>query len=81
MRGNEPIETRPNDMNTAQAIAIDAKRRVYVSDRANSRVQVFDESGKFLDVWPGIRRPYAFLMSADRRTSICGSPTETRRRS
>jgi len=25
---------------------------VYVADRANSRIQVFDENGKYLDQWP-----------------------------
>ena len=34
-------------MNTVHAIAIDKNRRVYISDRANSRIQVFDENGKF----------------------------------
>ena len=76
MKGNEPIETRPGYMNTVHAIAIDAKRRVYVSDRANSRVQVFDENGKFLDVWPGIRRPYSFLMSADQHLWIADGNTQ-----
>jgi peptidylamidoglycolate lyase len=76
MKGNEPIETRPNYMNTVHAIAIDAKRRVYVSDRANSRVQVFDENGKFLDAWPGIRRPYSFLMSADQHLWIADGNTQ-----
>jgi peptidylamidoglycolate lyase len=76
MKGNEPVETRPNYMNTVHAIAIDARRRVYVSDRANSRVQVFDENGKFLDVWPGIRRPYSFLMSADQHLWIADGNTQ-----
>jgi len=76
MKGNEPIETRPSYMNTVHAIAIDAKRRVYVSDRANSRVQVFDENGKFLDMWPGIRRPYSFLMSADQYLWIADGNTQ-----
>src|SRR5687767_11923783 len=47
-KGNEPNETRPGYMNTVHAIAIDKNRRIYISDRANSRVQVFDENGKFL---------------------------------
>jgi len=27
-------------------------RRIYVSDRGNRRMQVFDENGKFIDQWP-----------------------------
>ncbi len=64
-KGNPPNETRPGYMNTVHAIVIDKARRLYVSDRANSRIQVFDENGKFLDAWPNIRRPYSLLLSED----------------
>ncbi|OFW39128.1 MAG: hypothetical protein A3F70_11320 [Acidobacteria bacterium RIFCSPLOWO2_12_FULL_67_14] len=63
--GNPPNETRPSYMNTVHAIVIDKQRRLYVSDRANHRVQVFDENGKFLDVWPNVPLPYSFLMTDD----------------
>ncbi|MGE3843326.1 MAG: hypothetical protein AB7I50_17285 [Vicinamibacterales bacterium] len=65
MRGNPPNETRPSYMNTVHAIAVDKQRRVYVSDRANHRIQVFDENGRFLDVWPDVPLPYSFLMTDD----------------
>jgi peptidylamidoglycolate lyase len=65
MRGNPPNETRPNYMNTVHAIVTDKQRRLYVSDRANHRVQVFDENGKFLDAWPNVPLPYSFLMTDD----------------
>jgi peptidylamidoglycolate lyase len=64
-KGTPPNETRPNYMNTVHSIAIDAKRRVFVADRANSRLQVFDENGKFLEVWPNIRRPYYHMITDD----------------
>jgi peptidylamidoglycolate lyase len=75
-RGVEPNETRPGYMNTVHAIAIDRNRRIYISDRANSRIQVFDENGKFLDAWPNIRRPYAFLMSADQHLWVSDGTTQ-----
>lgn len=75
-RGNAPNETRPNYMNTVHAIAIDKNRRVYVSDRSNSRVQVFDENGKFLDAWPNIRRPYSFLLTEDQHLWIADGITQ-----
>jgi peptidylamidoglycolate lyase len=64
MRGTPP-ETRPNYMNTVHAIVIDKQRRLYVSDRANHRIQVFDENGKFLDAWPNVPLPYSLLMTDD----------------
>ncbi len=75
-KGNQPTETRPGYMNTVHGIAIDNDRRIYVADRANSRVQIFDENGKFLDVWPNIRRPYYILMSADQHLWVSDGRTQ-----
>jgi hypothetical protein len=38
----------PGQFNTPHSIAVDAKGRVYVADRGNRRIQVFDGEGKFL---------------------------------
>src|ERR1019366_5342729 len=46
------METRPGYLNIVHGIAIDpTTRRIYVNDRGNRRIQVFDENGKFLDMW------------------------------
>src|SRR5467141_4675481 len=39
---------KPGEFNTPHSIAADAKGNVYVADRGNRRIQVFDEEGKFL---------------------------------
>jgi len=39
---------KPGEFNTPHSIALDAKGNVYVADRGNRRIQVFDEEGKFL---------------------------------
>ena len=50
--GNSGKETRPNYMNNVHGVTVDpATRQVYVNDRANRRIQVFDENGKFLRMW------------------------------
>ena len=43
-------------------------RHVFVSDRGNHRIQVFDENGKFLDMWPlgEYAAVYHLLLTADR---------------
>lgn len=43
--------------NALHAVAVDRNRRVYVADRLNKRVQVFDENGGFLAEWPNLRFP------------------------
>ncbi|HTY65730.1 MAG TPA: peptidyl-alpha-hydroxyglycine alpha-amidating lyase family protein [Alphaproteobacteria bacterium] len=40
--------TEPGQFNTLHSIAIDAQDNVYIADRGNRRVQVFDTEGKFL---------------------------------
>jgi hypothetical protein len=40
--------TGPGQFNTPHSIAVDAQGRVYVADRGNRRIQVFDGDGKFL---------------------------------
>ena len=51
--------------NLVHAVGIDANRRLYVADRVNNRVQIFDESGKFLDVWPGTRSVTQIVATED----------------
>jgi DNA-binding beta-propeller fold protein YncE len=38
----------PGQFNTPHSIAVDAQGRVYLADRGNRRIQVFDGEGKFL---------------------------------
>ena len=48
-KGNPPNDTRPGYMNNVHGMALDPQtRHVFVNDRANHRIQVFDENGKFL---------------------------------
>jgi len=39
---------QPGQFHTPHSIAVDAEDRVYVADRGNRRIQVFDDEGKFL---------------------------------
>ncbi len=42
--------SEPGQLNTPHSIAIDAQDNVYVADRGNRRIQVFDTAGKLLRV-------------------------------
>jgi hypothetical protein len=63
----DPKNPGPNEWNTVHSIAISNDRRLFVVDRGHRRIQVFDERGKFLDMWTtGVRsQPYAHLISTD----------------
>jgi sugar lactone lactonase YvrE len=71
-KGNEGSETRPGYWNNVHGIAVDpTTRRVFVNDRDNSRVQVFDEDGKYLDEWTFGPRPpmdiHSFIVTSDHK--------------
>jgi DNA-binding beta-propeller fold protein YncE len=42
--------SEPGQFNTLHSIAVDAQDRVYVADRGNRRIQVFDTEGKLLKI-------------------------------
>src|SRR5262249_60855614 len=44
-------------LRSPHAIAFDSQDRLYVADRGNSRVVVFDKDGKFLAAWKQFGRP------------------------
>jgi DNA-binding beta-propeller fold protein YncE len=57
-KGTPPNEKRPGYFSSVHGIAVDpTTRRVYINDRNDGRVQVFDENGKYLDSWDFGPRP------------------------
>ncbi len=64
---------RPGQFSTPHAVAVDSKGRVYVADRNNVRVQVFDRSGKFQAEWRDLIVPWGFCMMPDDHLWVCGS--------
>jgi DNA-binding beta-propeller fold protein YncE len=46
-------------------IATDSQGLVYVGDRENERIQVFDAQGKFLMQWRGVGHPYGIFVTPD----------------
>ena len=74
MEWGEP-GTGPGEFNLLHGIAIDDQRRVYVSDRSNRRVQIFDENGKYLDEWPNLRSPFHLYVTADQHLWVADGAT------
>lgn len=63
---------QPGQFNQPHSIAVDAQDRVYVADRANRRIQVFDTEGTLLSIIT-IKVPFP----ADAPVPIGNHPTET----
>lgn len=50
--------TGDSEFDIAHDVTIDRSGRVYVADRTNNRVQIFDAGGKFLGKWTDIGQPW-----------------------
>jgi DNA-binding beta-propeller fold protein YncE len=41
----------PGQFNQPHSLAMDSQGRLFVADRANNRIQIFDQDGNFIDMW------------------------------
>jgi DNA-binding beta-propeller fold protein YncE len=62
--------TKEGEFNLPHAIRLDARGRVYVGDRENNRVQVFDADGKFLAVWKESGAPFGLFLTKEGRMYV-----------
>lgn len=49
--------TGPGEFETPHSLAIDSRGRLFVGDRGNNRIQIFDSEGNFLEEWKQFGRP------------------------
>ena len=47
----------PGELNIPHALAFDSQGRLFVADRGNNRIQIFDQQGKFIAEWRQFSRP------------------------
>jgi 6-bladed beta-propeller protein len=47
----------PGEFNVSHNLQMDSQGRLFVDDRANNRIQIFDQEGKFLEEWKQFGRP------------------------
>ena len=62
--------TDPGQFNLVHNIATDKDGYVYVADRENHRVQVFDSNGRYETQWNNLHRPCAIFISKDQDVFI-----------
>ena len=71
----------PGEFDNPHSLAMDSKGRLFVADRGNSRIQIFDQDGNFLDQWHQFGRPSGIyinkkdiLYSADSESNSSRNP-------
>ena len=55
----------PGEFDVPHALALDSRGRLFVADRNNNRIQIFDQEGRFLDEWTQFGRPSGIAITKD----------------
>lgn len=63
----------PGQFALPHSIVADSHNRLYVADRENARIQVFDTKGKLLAVWADLITPWGLCMTKKDEIWVCGS--------
>ncbi len=64
--------TGNSQFDIAHDITVDRDGKLYVADRTNNRIQVFDAEGNFLNKWTGIGQPWGlYYASRDNAIFMC----------
>ncbi|WP_421932846.1 c-type cytochrome [Phenylobacterium sp.] len=66
----------PGQLDVPHTLAMDSQGRLFVGDRWNNRIQVFDQEGKLLAVWDQFSRPSGMFI--DRHDVLYVADSESR---
>jgi sugar lactone lactonase YvrE len=69
----------PGEFDTPHAIAIDSRGRVFVGDRGNNRIQIFDQDGTFIEQWKQFGRPSGIYIDANDTIYVSDSESNAKR--
>ena len=67
----------PSEMEHPHALAMDSRGRLFVGDRANNRIQIYDQSGKLLDTWSQFSRPSGLYIDREDMLYVADSESES----
>ena len=54
----------PGEFDTPHGFAFDSKGRLFVADRNNNRIQIFNQEGNFIEEWTQFSRPSGIFIDA-----------------
>ena len=67
----------PGELDGPHALAMDSKGRLFVGDRSNNRIQIFDQDGKFLAEWKQFSRPSGISIDKSDMIYVADSESES----
>jgi sugar lactone lactonase YvrE len=69
--------TGPGEFDQPHALAMDSKGRLFIGDRNNNRIQIFDQNGKFLEEWKQFSRPSGIYIDKNDTIYVADSESES----
>ena len=67
----------PGQFEVPHGIAIDSKGRIFVADRNNKRVQIFDQDGKFIEEWKQFGEPSGLFIDSHDMLYVADSMSQS----
>ncbi len=67
------LGVQAGELSQPHSIAVDSKGRLYVGERNNCRVQIFDQNGTSLGEWRNLVNPWGIWITPKDEVYVCGS--------
>jgi sugar lactone lactonase YvrE len=67
----------PGEFDTPHGLAFDSKGRLFVADRNNNRIQIFDQEGTFIEQWTQFSRPSGIFIDAKDNIYVADSESNS----
>jgi sugar lactone lactonase YvrE len=67
----------PGEMEGPHALAMDSRGRLFVGDRSNNRIEIFDQEGNFLAEWKQFSRPSGLYIDRNDVLYVADSESES----
>jgi DNA-binding beta-propeller fold protein YncE len=67
----------PGEIDIPHALAMDSQGRLFVADRGNNRIQIFDQEGNSLALWPQFSRPSGIYIDRNDVIYVADSESES----
>ena len=69
--------TGPGEFDQPHALALDSKGRLFIGDRSNNRIQIFDQNGRYLEEWKQFSRPSGIVIDRNDTMYVADSESES----
>jgi DNA-binding beta-propeller fold protein YncE len=69
--------TGPGELDIPHALAMDSRGRLFVGDRGNNRIQIFDQEGNSLALWSQFSRPSGLYIDKNDVIYVADSESES----